>query len=179
MTVPVAKPRHGVAETGSVPGKTSVSAVAKAHGTAAEEEVVLDLSQEVVRATTPLREAPVASAALEVAVATAESARTESVMEVVTRVSEAIADQILVTPSLVRGEGEMIVRLKPEVLEGSTIRLSAESGTLSVEIVPATPEVERLATAALPRLETALAEHVAAFHHVTASVKKGTVNETV
>ena len=146
---------------------------------APEDVVVIDLSQESARAAVPLREAPfVAAAQQEIAAATA-SARTEAIVEVVNNVAEAIADQILVTPSLVRGEGQMIVRLKPEVLDGSEIRLSSESGTLAVEVVPSTPNAAKLATEAMPRLEAALAEHVSAFRQVSVSVRKGKANEVV
>lgn len=146
---------------------------------APEDVVVIDLSQESARAAVPLREAPfVAAAQQEIAAATA-SARTEAIVEVVNNVAEAIADQILVTPSLVRGEGQMIVRLKPEILDGSEIRLSSESGTLAVEVVPSTPNAAKLATEAMPRLETALAEHVSTFRQVSVSVRKGKANEVV
>jgi flagellar hook-length control protein FliK len=100
-------------------------------------------------------------------------------MEVVNTVAEAITDQILVTPSLVRGEGRMIVRLKQEVLDGTEIRLSSEGGKLAVEVVPSTPDAAKLATEAMPRLETALAEHVATFRQVSVSVRKGKSNEAV
>ena len=146
---------------------------------APEEVVVIDLSQESARAAAPLREAPFVAAAQQEIAASTASARTESIIEVVNNVAEAIADQILVTPSLVRGEGQMIVRLKPEVLDGSEIHLSSESGTLAVEIVPSTQNAAKLATEAMPRLETALAEHVATFRQVSVSVRKGKVNETV
>jgi flagellar hook-length control protein FliK len=144
-----------------------------------EEVVVIDLSQESARAAAPLREAPFVAAAQQEIAASTASARTEAIIEVVNNVAEAIADQILVTPSLVRGEGQMIVRLKPEVLDGSEIRLSSESGTLAVEIVPSTPNAAKLATEAMPRLETALAEHVATFRQVSVSVRKGKGNEVV
>jgi flagellar hook-length control protein FliK len=146
---------------------------------APEEVVVIDLSQESARAAAPLREAPFVAAAQQEIVASTASARTEAIVEVVNNVAEAIADQILVTPSLVRGEGQMIVRLKPEVLDGSEIRLSSESGTLAVEVVPSTPNAAKLATEAMPRLETALAEHVSAFRKVSVSVRKGKGNEIV
>ena len=143
------------------------------------EEVVVDLSQESARAAMPFHNVPVATVAPQEAAASVASARTEAVIEVVNSVAEAIADQILVTPSLVRGEGEMIVKLKPTVLDGSEIRLSSENGTLAVEVVPSTAKAARLVTDAVPRLETALAEHVAAFRHVAVSVRKGRVNEAV
>ena len=158
----------------------SAKPVVAAKRTAAPEEVVvIDLSQESARAAAPLREAPFVAAAQQEIAASTASARTESIIEVVNNVAEAIADQILVTPSLVRGEGQMIVRLKPEVLDGSEIHLSSESGTLAVEIVPSTQNAAKLATEAMPRLETALAEHVATFRQVSVSVRKGKVNETV
>ena len=158
----------------------SAKAVVSGKRTAAPEDVVvIDLSQESARAAVPLREAPfVAAAQQEIAAATA-SARTEAIVEVVNNVAESIADQILVTPSLVRGEGQMIMRLKPEVLDGSEIRLSSESGTLAVEVVPSTPNAAKLATEAMPRLETALAEHVSTFRQVSVSVRKGKANEVV
>ena len=58
--------------------------------------------------------------------------------------------------------------------------MTAKDGTLSVAVVPATPEAGRLATVALPRLETALAEHASAFRHVAVAIvqKKGKANET-
>ena len=146
---------------------------------APEEVVVIDLSQESARAAAPLREAPFVAAAQQEIVASTASARTEAIVEVVSNVAEAIADQILVTPSLVRGEGQMIVRLKPEVLDGSEIRLSSEGGTLAVEVVPSTPNAAKLATEAMPRLETALAEHVSAFRKISVSVRKGMGNEII
>ena len=74
----------------------------------------------------------------------------------------------------------MRITLKPTVLDGSEISLTAQDGALTVAIVPTTPEAERLAAAALPRLETALAEHVSAFRHVAVAVatKKGKSDET-
>ena len=158
----------------------SAKPVVAAKRTAAPEEVVvIDLSQESARAAAPLREAPFVAAAQQEIAASTASARTESIVEVVNNVAEAIADQILVTPSLVRGEGQMIVRLKPEVLDGSEIHISSESGTLAVEILPSTQNAAKLATEAMPRLETALAEHVATFRQVSVSVRKGKGNEVV
>ena len=153
--------------------------VAEKRTAAPEEVVVIDLSQESARAASPLREAPFVAAAQQEISASTASARTEAIVEVVSNVAEAIAGQILVTPSLVRGEGQMIVRLKPEVLDGSEIRLSSESGTLAVEVVPSTPNAAKLATEAMPRLETALAEHVSAFRKISVSVRKGKGNEIV
>jgi flagellar hook-length control protein FliK len=177
----VKTPAAQVAETPVAKSEVaSVKPVVAGKRTEAPEEVaVIDLSQESARAAVPLREAPFVAAAQQEIAASTASARTEAIVEVVNNVAEAIADQILVTPSLVRGEGQMIVRLKPEVLDGSEIRLSSESGTLAVEVVPSTPNAAKLATEAMPRLETALAEHVSTFRQVSVSVRKGKANEVV
>lgn len=124
----------------------------------------------------PAVDAPVAAPAP--SDVSASAARTEAIVEVVNGVIEAVASQILVTPSIVRGEGEMLIRLKQEVLDGSEIRLTSSAGTLAVSIDPATVAAAQLAGAALPRLEEALAGHSAAFHHVTVAVKKGRISET-
>ena len=88
--------------------------------------------------------------------------------------------QIVVTPALARGDGNVRIILKPTVLDGSEISLTAKDGTLTVAVMPTTIDAERLAAAALPRLETALAEHVSAFRHVAVAIvqKKGKANET-
>ena len=123
--------------------------------------------------------APVAQP--EVLRAEAASARTATIVQTVNEVVEAVAAQISVTPMLAQGEGEIRIVLKPTVLDGSEIRLSAKEGALTVAIAPATPESAQLVAAAVPRLETALAEHVPAFNHVAvvvAPAKKGRTNET-
>ena len=113
--------------------------------------------------------------------ASADAARTAVIAETVNQIAETVAAQIQVNPSLVRGEGDVKITLKPTVLDGSEIRLTAKDGTLSVSLTPATPEAERIAGAALPRLEEVLAAHAPAFRQVTVSLsalKKGRVNET-
>lgn len=123
--------------------------------------------------------APVAQP--EVLRAEAASARTAAIVETVNAVVEEVAAQISVTPTLAQGEGEIRIVLKPTVLDGSEIRLSAKEGTLTVAIAPATPESAQTVAVALPRLETALAEHAPAFNQVAvvvATAKKGKTNET-
>ena len=174
-----AKPE--VAELGSDRiGTPIVTTSADVEEPAYDKTVVVDLSQEAAKVAAS-QTATIAPQAVDVHSATVSmsSARTEVIAETVGKVVEAVAAQILVTPALVKGEGEMIVRLKSDVLDGSTIRLAAESGTLSVEISPATQSAQRAIVEASPRLEAALAEHVAAFHHVRVLVKKGRQNEAV
>lgn len=117
--------------------------------------------------------------AQEVAAVSAVTARTEVLVETVNQVIEAVVEQIAVTPALVQGEGEVRMTLKPTVLDGSDILLSAKDGTLAVVVVPATVAAEQAMVAALPRLEMALAQHAPAFRHVEVALaaKKGKVDE--
>ena len=107
------------------------------------------------------------------------SARTSAIVETVNRIVETIVDQIAVTPSILKGEGEVRMVLKPDLLDGSEITLSAKDGTLTVALTPSTVGAEQMIAAALPRLETALAEHASAFLHVSVAIiaKKGKSNE--
>ena len=117
--------------------------------------------------------------AREVSAISAASARTEAVVEVVNELIEAVVSQISVTPSLVQGEGEVVMTLKASVLDGSDIRLSAKDGSLSVVVTPATPEAAQAVAAAVPRLEVALAEHVPTFRQVAVKLvaRKGSSDE--
>ncbi len=129
-------------------------------------------------------DAPVPQAvqiAPEAAAISAASARTEAIVETVNHIVEAVVGQILVTPGITHGECEVKIMLKPTVLDGSEITMSSKDGTLTVCVTPATPEASATAVAALPRLETALAEHAPAFRQVSVSLamKKGNRNETV
>ena len=112
--------------------------------------------------------------AREVSAVSAATARTEAVVEVVDKLVEAVVSQITVTPSIIRGEGEVRITLKENVLDGSNITLSAKDGVLAVVVTPATPEAAQAIAAAAPRLEAALAEHVPTFRNV--AVKFGSVS---
>ena len=122
-------------------------------------------------------------------VAAAQSARTEVIaetvgktVEIVNQVVEAVVAEIAVTPTLAQGQGEIRIILKPTVLDGSEIHLSAKGGEMTVSVTPATAEAARIVQQNLPRLETALAEHAPSFHHVAvvvSSAKKGKTDETV
>lgn len=113
--------------------------------------------------------------------AAAASARTETLAVTVSNIAEAVATQILVTPALAQGEGTVRLVLKPNVLDGAVVTLTAQEGTLTVTLTPPTPKAAAIAAAALPQLEVALASHAPAFHHVAVvltSARKGLSNET-
>ena len=144
-----------------------------------EEVVVLQAAPVQVAAPEVLGGASV-QATTEVAAVSAASARTESIVDTVNLIVDAVVGQMVVTPSLVQGEGEVRMTLKPTVLDGSDITLTAKDGTLTVAVTPATSAAAQAATVALPQLETALAEHAPAFRHVSVALvaRKGKIDET-
>ena len=103
----------------------------------------------------------------------------QAIVDAVNEIVDAVVGQISVTPSLVRGEGEVRMTLKPTVLDGSDITLAAKDGTLTVAVAPATQSAGEAIAAALPRLEIALAEHAPAFRRVEVAIaaKKGRKDE--
>ena len=144
------------------------------------EEAVQAAPHVVVAAAVPQAADGIAQqSAQEVAAVSAVTARTEVLVETVNQIVEAVVEQIAVTPALVQGEGEVRMTLKPTVLDGSDITLSAKEGTLTVAVAPATVAAEQVVAAALPRLEIALAEHAPAFRHVEVALaaKKGKIDE--
>jgi flagellar hook-length control protein FliK len=89
----------------------------------------------------------------------AATAKTRELVEAASQV----ADTILVTPSLVRGDGEITIRLKPTVLDGSEIRMEAKGSSISIHIVPATPSVAQTIEQAKAQFEQTLAERLPSF----------------
>ena len=74
-----------------------------------------------------------------------------------------VADTILVTPSLVSGEGEITIQLKPNVLDGSEIRLEAKGTTITVAITPATPSIAQVIAQSQAQFEQTLVERLPSF----------------
>ena len=115
----------------------------------------------VPREALPAEVTPLAAAgavSLEIDPASA-SARTQELVDA----AAAVADTILVTPSLVQGEGEVTIRLRPTVLDGSEIRLEAKGEAITVAITPASVEVQRLAEQSQARFTAELAERIPSF----------------
>jgi flagellar hook-length control protein FliK len=82
----------------------------------------------------------------------------------------------LVSSGFVRGEGQLLVRLRPEVLGGSEVQLVAKAGTLMVVIHPATQEVSMIVEANRTQFEQYLAEKVYSWR-VSVAVKRGEDDE--
>ena len=78
-------------------------------------------------------------------------------------VANAVADVLLVSPGLLRGEGEMRVQLKPDVLEGSEICISVTGRQLAIQFTPRTSDVAVLIEQNRPQLEQHLAARFQTF----------------
>ena len=87
------------------------------------------------------------------------SARTAQLVEV----AEAVADTILVTPALVRGEGKVTIRLKPTVLDGSEIHLEAKGTKITVTIAPATDAAQQIVEQSKAQLAQTLVQRLPSF----------------
>lgn len=83
--------------------------------------------------------------------------------DVLVEAATAVADALLVSPSLMRGEGEILVQLKPDVLEGSQIRISVQGKTLDVAFQTPTEQMMQLLTTRLPELQQHLVAALPAF----------------
>ncbi|MBE6397828.1 MAG: flagellar hook-length control protein FliK [Lentisphaerae bacterium] len=86
--------------------------------------------------------------------------------------AEAVADAVLVSSGFVNGEGQMLVRLQPEVLGGSEVQIVAKGGTLTVVVNPATQDVQTIVEANRAQFEQHLAEKVHSWR-VSVAVRRG------
>ena len=86
--------------------------------------------------------------------------------------AEAVADAILVSSGFSNGEGSIIVRLQPEVLGGSEVRIVVKDGTLSVVINAATQDVHEIVEANRTQFEQHLADKVHSWR-VSVAVRRG------
>ena len=149
---------------------TDKSVPAEREGTEpdAERLVAAGVRPDVVEAA-PLREVAPMQGTEAVAPIAALSAKGPVVRtDVLVEAATAVADALLVSPSLMRGEGEILVQLKPDVLEGSQIRISVQGKTLDVAFQTPTDQMMQLLTTRLPELQQHL---VAALPAFTFSVK--------
>ena len=92
-----------------------------------------------------------------------------SASEVLIQAAEAVADAILVSPGLLRGEGEIRVQLKPDVLDGTEIRIGVTGRQMDVSFMPSNADMSALIEQCRPQLE----------QHLAARIHRFTVNVSV
>ena len=140
----------------------------------AEQPILQAVDSSLLAAAAPLpAQAPTAAntvAAVEIDPAAA-SARTAELTEAVA----AIADTITVTPALVRGDGEVVIRLKPTVLDGSEIRIEAKGSAIAIDIRPATDEVAHIVERSQAQLAQQLSERIPSFQFTIATTPRQTL----
>jgi flagellar hook-length control protein FliK len=100
------------------------------------------------------------------------SAAPSAIAHMFVAAAEAVADAILVSSGFANGEGRIIVRLQPEVLNGSEVQIAAKDGKLTVVVNPATQDVQNIVEANRTQFEQHLAEKVHAWR-VSVAVKRG------
>lgn len=112
-------------------------------------------------------------------VAASVNAKVEAVSnaQVLIEAAEAVAETIMVSPGLLRGDGEVSVRLKPDVLQGTQIRVVSESGRLTVSFLPTVESMALMLERCQGQLVQHLATHVPSVR-IAVKVKK-VANETV
>lgn len=86
-----------------------------------------------------------------------------SASEVLIQAAEAVADAILVSPGLLRGEGEIRVQLKPDVLDGTEIRIGVTGRQMDVSFMPTNADMSALIEQCRPQLEQHLAARIHRF----------------
>ena len=117
----------------------------------------------VVPVLTETPEGTVGTVSADAVEAVGRIAKAVSPSEVMLQVAEEVADAILVSPGLLRGEGEIRIQLKPDVLSGSEVRISVEGRQLGVELLPVAADVAAFVERNLPQLQQLLAARVQAF----------------
>ena len=111
----------------------------------------------------------------------AASARTSELTKAVAEVAKTIS----ITPALTRGDGEVVIHLKPEILDGSEIRLEAKGQTVTIDIRPANAEVAQVVERMQAQFAQQLTDRMPSFQFTVAvspmkqiSDRKSTNNET-
>ena len=80
------------------------------------------------------------------------------------RLVETVVETIAVTPALSSGgDGEIFIRLKSDILDGSSIRIEVKNGELKVVVVPASRTAEEILQKAQETFQNQLAERVTAW----------------
>ena len=138
--------------------------------TSVSSEVVaptaLPVSAVVPGVSTPSSESapsPVTAGEAVVAAFAPSAARAVEPVQVLVEAARAVADTLFVTPGLLRGEGEIRIQLRPDVLDGTEIHIAVAGRQLTVAFTPPTPELAALIEQSRPQLTAHLAERIHSF----------------
>jgi len=142
--------------------KSAVAAVAAPVTEDDDEQVVLQsVDAAVVQAAPAAAPAPVEKTVAVDGVAPVEAtAAVKTPQAVMLEAASAVADVLLVSPSLTRGTGEIVVQLKPDVLDGAVVRIEVQGRELKVVFDSPIPTTAAVIERAAPQLETMLSEKI-------------------
>ena len=90
---------------------------------------------------------------------------------VLVEAAQAVADTLLVSPGLLRGQGEIVVQLRPDVLEGTEVRIAVTGRQLDVQFRPTTVDMSVLLENGRTQIASHLSAKIATFN-VTVDVRK-------
>ena len=91
--------------------------------------------------------------------------------EVLVQAANAVADTLLVSPGLLRGQGEIVVQLRPDVLDGTEVRIAVTGRQLDVQFCPTTVDMSVMLENGRAQIANCLSAKIAAFN-VTVDVRK-------
>ena len=146
----------------SAPSAPSASSASSAPSAPSALPVSLAVPEVSAPAAAPTA-APVTAVEAVVAAFTPSAARAVEPAQVLVEAARAVADTLLVTPGLLRGEGEIRIQLRPDVLDGTEIHIVVAGRQLTVAFTPPTPDLVALIEQSRPQLTAHLAERIHAF----------------
>ena len=116
-------------------------------------------------------EASPAPAVTPVEVVRTQAAQPPLPTQVLVQAAQAVADTLLVSPGLLRGQGEVVVQLRPDVLEGTEVRIAVTGRQLDVQFQPKTVDMAVLLENCRTQIANHLTAKIATFN-VTVDVRK-------
>ena len=167
--------RASVPPCESSPHPSVVVDLTRSHGATEDAEALV-----AAGVAPPVVPPPVASVASEEpstpALAPVDVVRTQASQplpptQVLVEAAQAVADTLLVSPGLLRGQGEVVVRLRPDVLEGTEVRIAVTGRQLEVVFQPTTVDMAVLLTNCRTQIANHLAAKIATFN-VSVDVRK-------
>ena len=159
----VASAETPVAKVGNRPIRDDEDAAEVADRVVASGVAPQQVPAAPVRADAPEQVAHTGTSAADAVEAVGRAAKAAAPADVLVRAAEEVADAILVSPGLLRGEGEIRIQLKPDVLDGSEVRISVEGRQLGVELLPVAADTAAFIERNLPQLQQMLSARVHAF----------------
>ena len=159
-----ALPSEGAVQKAASPASSAPSAPSASSAPSAPSALPVSFAvPEVSAPAAAPTAAPVTAVEAVVAAFTPSAARAVEPAQVLVEAARAVADTLLVTPGLLRGEGEIRIQLRPDVLDGTEIHIVVAGRQLTVAFTPPTPDLVALIEQSRPQLTAHLAERIHAF----------------